>query len=63
VVGKKSVHTNIKQTASGQTLSIYSIYFSVTSPLRFSLFYNNVLQVHWAASIDLRQACEYRFTE
>jgi hypothetical protein len=68
VVGKESVHTNIKQTASGQTLYnlqhlLYNIYFSATSPLRFSLFYNNVLQVHWAASIDLRQACEYRFTE
>jgi hypothetical protein len=43
--------------------TICSIYFSATSPLRFSLFYNAVLRVHRAASTNLRQACEYRFTE
>jgi hypothetical protein len=66
---EKSVHTNIKQTASRQTLEnlqhlLYKIYFSATSPLHFfSVFYNIVLQVRQAASIDLQQACEYRFTE
>jgi hypothetical protein len=29
----------------------------------FLLFYNVVLQVRRAASINIRQACEYRFTE
>jgi hypothetical protein len=67
-VVEKRVHTNIKQTTSGKTLYnlqhlLYNIYFLATSPLPFSLFYNDVLQVRRAASIDLPQAWEYRFTE
>jgi hypothetical protein len=45
------------------SIYLYIIYFSATSPLRFSLFYNVVLRVRQAASIHLSQAREYRFTE
>jgi hypothetical protein len=61
VWSRKSVHTNIKQTASGKTLYLYCIYFTASTFwwLRhcvFSLFYNVVLWVRRAASTDLRQA-------
>jgi hypothetical protein len=63
----KSIHTNIKQTASRQTLYnlqhlLYNIYLSTISPCVF-IFFNAVLQVRRDASIDLRQACEYPFIE
>jgi hypothetical protein len=64
----ESTLQNLLYRISGQTLYnlqhlLYRIYFSATSPLQFPLFYNTVLQVRLAASIDLRQACEYHFTK
>jgi hypothetical protein len=70
---RKSVNTNIKQTASRQTLYFttstlhhillqYLLFGDFTIAI-FLFFYNIVLRVRWAASIDPWQACEYRFTE
>jgi hypothetical protein len=62
----KNIHTNIEQTAPGQTLYniyFYNIYFLATTPLPFSLFYNTILQVCRATLMDVRQACEDRFSE
>jgi hypothetical protein len=52
-----------KKPPPGKLFTIYIIYFSVTSPLHFSFFFNVVVQDRLAASIDLWQACAYRFTE
>jgi hypothetical protein len=68
----KSAHTNIKQTVSGQTL-----YFTASTllylPLQHLIFDDfaiaifSFLQRRALSSssciTDLRQACEYRFTE
>jgi hypothetical protein len=59
VVGK-TVHTNIKLIAYGQT---YIIYFFGDFSITLFSFLNLVLQVRRAASIDLRQACKCRFAE
>jgi hypothetical protein len=72
-VVEKSVHTNIKQTASGQPftftastlqhLPLQHLLFGDFVIVFFSLFYDAVLRVCRAASADLQQACEYRFIE
>jgi hypothetical protein len=62
VVGK-SVHTNIKQTAPGKPFTLQHLLFGDFAIVFFLFFYNVVLRVRRAASTDLRQACEYRFTE
>jgi hypothetical protein len=46
VVGK-SVHTNIKQTASGQTLYNLQHLLCGDFAIVFFLFFNIVLQVRW----------------
>jgi hypothetical protein len=59
----KYVHTNTKQTASGQILYNLQHLLFGDFAIAFFLFLNTVLQVRRAASMNLRQACEYRFTE
>jgi hypothetical protein len=59
----KSVHTNIEQTTSGQTIyNLQHLLYSI-SAIAIFLFFNIVLEVHRAALIDLWQAFEYHFTE
>jgi hypothetical protein len=56
-------HTNIKKTASRQTLyNLHHLLFGDFT-IAFSFFFNVVVQDRLAASIDLWQACAYRFTE
>jgi hypothetical protein len=52
-VVEKRVRTNIKQTASGQTLYNLQHLLFGDFAIAFFLFFNVILQVRRAASIDL----------